>query len=344
VSVERAFARLEQLYEIGSGVGANRVAGSPEEDEAHALARGWLEEAGLRVEVDEAGNLFGQGPAGMPSVWTGSHLDSVPQGGKFDGALGVVVAIEAVERSGVGSVAVFRGEEVGCLGSRARVADGRLPDAFVEVHIEQGPRLASAEAPLGIVTAIVGVSRGTLVVEGRAGHAGTTPMDSRDDALVAAAELVIRVRDTARAIDGAVATVGTVAIEPGAVNVIPSRVTMSVDARAPDEERCRRLAEAIGFEPTYRTAPAETDPRLRDLLRAELELRRLPVVELVSGAGHDAAVLAAASVPSAMLFVRSLNGGVSHSPDELSSKEDVELAIAVLAGALGRLACGGGLR
>jgi hydantoinase/carbamoylase family amidase len=219
-----------------------------------------------------------------------------------------------------------------------------LPDAFLELHIEQGPRLAAAEAPLAIVTTIVGVSRGTLVVEGRAGHAGTTPMDAREDALVAAAELVLHVRDAARAIDGAVATVGTVSVEPGAVNVIPSRVTMSVDARAPDAERCWRLVEVIGFEPEYRTAPAEMDRRLRDLLRVELELRELPVVELVSGAGHDAAVLAAAGVPSGMLFVRSLNGGLSHSPDELTAPEDVELAIAVLAGALRRLGSEGGER
>ena len=340
MSIARAFARLEQLYAIGGGAGANRVAGSPEEDEAHALARGWLEEASLRVEVDEAGNLLGHGRADRPDVWTGSHLDSVPQGGMFDGALGVVAAIEAVERSGSGSVIVFRGEEVGCLGSRARVQAGGLPVAFLELHIEQGPRLAAAEAPLGIVTAVVGISRGTLVVEGRAGHAGTTPMDARHDALVAAAQLVLRVRDAARAIDGAVATVGTVAVEPGAANVIPSRVAMSVDARAPDEERCRRLVEAIGLELDYRTAPAAMDPRLCDLLRAELELHGLSVVELVSGAGHDAAVLAAAGVPSAMLFVRSLNGGVSHSPDELSSPEDVELGIEVLAGALRRLARG----
>jgi acetylornithine deacetylase/succinyl-diaminopimelate desuccinylase-like protein len=121
------------------------------------------------------------------------------------------------------------------------------------------------------------------------------------------------------------------------VNVIPSRVTLLVDARAPDGESCERLVRELGFEPTYRTTPAQMDPELRAVLREEIEQRGLPVVELASGAGHDAAVLAAAGVPSAMLFVRSLNGGVSHSPDELSSAEDVELAIGVLAGALASL-------
>jgi len=292
------------------------------------------------VEVDAAGNLFGHVPVsdtGTRRIWTGSHLDTVPQGGKFDGALGVVAAIEAVERAGRGSVAVFRGEEVGCVGSRARVERGGLPDAFLEVHIEQGPRLADAQAPLGIVTGIVGVARGDLVVEGRAGHAGTTPMDVRDDALVKAAELILRIRETASSIEGAVATVGRLTVEPGFANVIPSRVVIAVDARAPDRDRCQRLIETLGLEPSYRTAPAQMDAGLRDVLRAEIETRGLPVVELASGAGHDAAVLAAAGVPSAMLFVRSLNGGVSHSPEELSSEEDVELAVDVLAGVLARL-------
>jgi hydantoinase/carbamoylase family amidase len=274
----------------------------------------------------------------VPAVWAGSHLDTVPRGGKFDGALGVVAALEAVERAGRGTVAVFRDEERGCAGSRALVArGGPFPKAFLEVHIEQGSRLADTGAPLGIVSGIVGVSRGTLVVEGRAGHAGTTPMETRDDALVRAAELILKIRETAESIDGAVATVGELTVEPGAVNVIPSRVTISVDARAPDRDRCQRLIDALGFEPTYRTAPAEMDPDLRAALRNEIEARGLPVVELASGAGHDAGVLAAAGVPSAMLFVRSLNGGVSHSPDELSSEEDVAVAIEVLAGVLERL-------
>ena len=336
----RVMERLDWLYAIGDGPGANRIGYSPEEDAAHDLARLWLKEAGLAVEVDKAGNLFGHAHVSETRtrrIWTGSHLDTVPEGGKFDGALGVVAAIEAVERAGRGTVVIFRDEERGCAGSRALVARGELPDAFLEVHIEQGPRLADADAPLGIVSGIVGVSRGTIVVEGRAGHAGTTPMEVRDDALVKAAERMLRLRDVARSIDGAVVTVGQVEVEPGAVNVIPSRVTLSVDARAPDGESCQRLVDELGLEPTYRTEPAEMAPELRALLRDELESRELPVVELTSGAGHDAAVLAVAGAPSAMLFVRSLNGGVSHSPDELSSEEDVELAVDVLAGALARL-------
>ena len=192
------FERLDDLYAIGGGPGANRPHPSPAEDEAHRLAATWLTEAGLEVEVDRHGNLFGHA-ARSSDVWSGSHLDTVLHGGRFDGALGVVAAIEAVERVGAGSVVVFRGEEVGCIGSRALVAAGGvLPNAFLELHVEQGLRLADRNAPLGIVTSIVGYARAELFFEGAAGHAGTTPMESRDDSLVAAAERILAIRDAAR--------------------------------------------------------------------------------------------------------------------------------------------------
>jgi acetylornithine deacetylase/succinyl-diaminopimelate desuccinylase-like protein len=162
-------------------------------------------------------------------------------------------------------------------------------------------------------------------------------MSDRRDALVAAAEYVLRVRNAADALEGAVATVGEIVVEPGASNVIPARVRLSVDARAPDAERRDRLVSDLGLHPDFRLEPVPMADEPMSALRAELAARSLPVVELPSGAGHDAAVLAAAGVPTAMLFVRSLNGGVSHSPDELSSAEDIELAVEVLAGALARL-------
>lgn len=336
----RVFDRLEQLYAIGGGPGANRIGYSPEEDAAHALARGWLEEAGLSVEVDAAGNLFGHAAVSDtagPRIWTGSHLDTVPQGGKFDGALGVVAAIEAVERTGRGTVAIFREEERGCVGSQGCVAGGVLPDAFLELHIEQGPRLAAVEAPLGVVTAIVGYARGEIVVEGRPGHAGTTPMALRDDALVTASELILRQRDEAIAIEDAVFTVGQIEAEPGGINVIPGRVRFSVDIRAPDQERLDRLIALTGIDGSRAVPPTGMSARIQDALAAEIQARGLPVVRLASGAGHDAGVLARAGVASGMLFVRSLNDGISHSPDELSSREDIELAIDVLAAALVRL-------
>jgi allantoate deiminase len=335
-TIDRVLARLEELYAIGDGPGANRPHPGPGEDAAHELAAGWLREAGLAVDVDRHGNLIGRSGV-RDDLWVGSHLDSVPQGGKFDGALGVVAGIEAVTSAGRGSVVAFRGEEVGCVGSHALCTERELPAAFLELHIEQGPVLARAGAPLGVVSGIVGYARGELVFRGRAGHAGTTPMDGRDDALVEAAAAVLRIREEARAIPEAVATVGRIEVEPGGVNVIPSIARISIDARAPDVERLDALVTAIGFEPTQRIEPVALGETCRAALRGELAGRGLPVIEPASGAGHDAGILAAAGVDSGMLFVRSLNEGVSHSPGELSSKEDVGLAVDVLAGALSRL-------
>jgi acetylornithine deacetylase/succinyl-diaminopimelate desuccinylase-like protein len=335
----RVLERLEELYAIGGGPGANRVGGSPEEDRAHELVAAWMRDAGLDVDVDAHGNLVGR--AADASVWTGSHLDSVPHGGKFDGALGVVGGLEAVERAGTGAVVAFRDEERGCTGSSAFVKEpNALPACFLELHIEQGPVLARANAPLGIVTGVVGMVRGTRTFEGVPGHAGTVPMADRSDALIAAAEYVLHVREVAAGIAGAVATVGRLDVEPGAVNVIPDRVTVTVDARAPDAERLTRLTGALELEPDFPLEPVTLAEAPRAALRAELEARGIPALELPSGAGHDAAVLALAGVPTGMLFVRSLNGGVSHSPDELSSADDIALAVDVLTGALLRLSPG----
>jgi acetylornithine deacetylase/succinyl-diaminopimelate desuccinylase-like protein len=336
----RVLERLEELYAIGGGPGANRVGDSDGEQRAHDLAASWMREAGFEVEVDPAGNLVGR--VGDARVWTGSHLDSVPQGGKFDGALGVVAGIEAVERVGAGAVVAFRDEERGCVGSGAFVARGdSLPDCFLELHVEQGPVLERQGAPLGVVTAIAAMARGEQVFEGEAGHAGTTPMAGRNDALCAAAEYVLHVRDAAARIDGAVATVGRIEVEPDAVNVIPARVRLTVDARAPDRERLDALLQALELDIPPMLEPVQMADGPRAALAAEVERLGLPLVELPSGAGHDAAVLAAAGVPTGMLFVRSLNGGISHSPDELSSPEDVELAVEALAGAIATLTSSG---
>jgi acetylornithine deacetylase/succinyl-diaminopimelate desuccinylase-like protein len=191
--------------------------------------------------------------------------------------------------------------------------------------------LERAGAALGVVTAIAGQARGSVVFEGRADHAGTTPMAARDDALLKAARFVLHVADCAR--DGAVATVGRVEVEPGAANVVPARAAVSVDARAPSAEQLDELVAAIGFEPAWTQPPVAMSGPAFEALGALLP----DAPRLVSGAGHDAMVLAAAGVPTAMLFVRSLNGGASHSPEELSADEDVEAAIDVLTALLSRL-------
>jgi acetylornithine deacetylase/succinyl-diaminopimelate desuccinylase-like protein len=343
LTVER---RLDDVFRIGNGAGANRVGGTPEEDEAVELAVSWFREAGLEVEHDGRGNVVGRlrgRSPDLPEVWTGSHLDSVPEGGKYDGALGVVAGLEAVLAIGQSQrtlgVAVFRDEETGCHGSRWRVRNAGLPGFYVELHVEQGPRLADAGAPLGVVSSIAGIVRCTRTFAGRADHAGTTPMDVRQDALTAAAEYILEVRERAARIDGAVATIGQLELEPGAANVVPARVRVTVDARAPDQERLDRLVADLGLqEAHYRIRPVEMSPTVRNVLRDEVERVGAPVVELPSGAGHDAAPLGGAGVEAGMLFVRSLNGGASHCPDEHSSEEDIALALEVLTATLRRLA------
>jgi hydantoinase/carbamoylase family amidase len=254
----------------------------------------------------------------------------------------VVAGLAAVEEIGQSErtlgVVVFRDEETGCHGSRWRVDNAELPGYYVELHVEQGPVLLQAEAPLGVVTSIAGMVRRHRLFEGRADHAGTTPMAAREDALAEAAEYVLRVREVASGIEDAVATVGELEVEPGAANVVPSRVRLTVDARAPDQERLDRLVAELGLEDAhYGNAPVALST---EELRGEIESRGLPLIELPSGAGHDAGIMAAAGVESAMLFVRSLNGGASHSPQELSSEEDIVLAVEVLTATLRRLARG----
>jgi acetylornithine deacetylase/succinyl-diaminopimelate desuccinylase-like protein len=309
-------ARLDEIYAIAQ----HRAAYSPEEDAAHELVAGWMREAGLEVSRDDAGNLFGTRSAAR--VWAGSHLDSVPTAGRFDGALGVVAAIEAASRLPDAPLAVvaFRAEETGPMGSKKITA---YPDAYLELHIEQGPVLESLGEPLGVVTAIAGQARGVKVFEGRADHAGTTPMDARADALVEAARFILHVR--ACAVPGTVATVGAIEVEPNATNVVPEQVTVSVDARSADGKLLDTLIEEIGFDVQWRSDPVPMGDAFASVLP--------DAPRLVSGAGHDAMFIPGSS----MLFVRSLNGGVSHHPDELSSPEDIALAVDALTAALDRL-------
>jgi allantoate deiminase len=402
MSADGLLARLERLFEIGGGPGANRPGLSAQEDEAFDMARGWMDDAGLETKSDPAGNLYGRlrGRDGsLPEIWTGSHLDTVPRGGRFDGALGVVGGVDALERLGRSgrlqrSVAVvaFRDEEGtrfsgGCFGSRALC--GRLESdelekvdrsgvsvrqalaalgigapplggflrsqvgAFLELHIEQGPRLGAAGAPLGVVTGIAGTSGTKVTFTGTAGHAGTTPMSARADAFAAAAVFALEVRRAALAVPDAVATLGQVGIEPGAANVIPGQATLTVDARAPDQERLSTLLGAIdraalaagerescavGTERLWVYEPVFMSAEPLDAIRAAVHALGCEALELASGAGHDASVLAAAGIPTGMLFVRSGAGGVSHTPEEWTEPEDVELAVSALAGALRALA------
>ena len=216
-----------------------------------------------------------------------------------------------------------------------------LPECFLEVHIEQGPVLERAGAPLGLAMGIVGIVRGERVFEGQPGHAGTVPMAGRLDALVAAAEYVFRVRDIASgAIDGAVATVGQVDVEPGAVNVIPGRVRVSVDARAPDRERLDRLVAELELKRTSgssrcRWPQGRSRPSAPSSSNGAYRSSSCPRAPATTRRCSRARVFRRRCSSSA-----ASNGGISHSPQEESSAEDVELAVEVLTGALARLTAG----
>jgi hydantoinase/carbamoylase family amidase len=393
--------RLAELFEIGRQAGTNRPGLGEGEQRAHDLVASWMAEAGLAVEVDRAGNLVGRLPGSDPSlteVWTGSHLDTPPDGGMFDGALGVVAGLDAAAAIGAGSVrrtiavVAFRLEE-GCrfgrgvFGSRAMVGDiepdeGDLLDAdgvsvaeafaelglgrrptrgwadpppacFLEAHIEQGPALAAAGAPLGVVTSIAGMAGFDVVFSGSRGHAGTVPMSLRSDALGAAARFVLAAHEVARSIPGAVATIGRLVTLPGATNTIPGRVELFADLRAPDaagldalvDRATAAAAEAAAAGactaevlPRWRYEPVAMDPATAAAVRRAVTGLGLEPVDLPSGAGHDAAIMATAGIPSAMLFVRSDAGGVSHAPEESTGADAIALCAQALESALRELA------
>ncbi len=397
----QVLGRLAELFEIGRQAGTNRPGLGEGEQRAHDLVGSWMAEAGLAVEVDPAGNLIGRLPGSDPSlaeVWTGSHLDTPPDGGMFDGALGVVAGLDAAAAIGAGSVrrtiavVAFRLEE-GCrfgrgvFGSRAMVGDiepdegdlldadgisvaeafadlglGRLPTRgwadppparFLETHIEQGPVLAAAGAPLGVVTSIAGMAGFDVVFSGSRGHAGTVPMSLRSDALGAAARFVLAAHEVARSIPGAVATIGRLIALPGATNTIPGRAELFADLRAPDaagldalvERTTAAAAEAAAAGactaevlPRWRYEPVAMDPATAAAVRRAVAGLGLDPVDLPSGAGHDAAIMATAGVPSAMLFVRSDAGGVSHAPEESTGADAIALCAQALESALRELA------
>ena len=363
--------------------------------QVHEQVTLWMRDAGLAIRKDNVGNLLGRyesAGGGSSTLILGSHLDSVRGAGRYDGPLGVMVAIAAVQRlHDSGSRLPFAIEVVGFadeeglrygttyIGSKALAgvfdgadlerADaqgvtmaqairdtggdpGRLAEdrwqggnllGYVEVHIEQGPVLEARDLPVGIVSAIAGQSRYRLTFTGDAAHAGTTPMDRRKDALVAAAEFVMVVEAEARETDGLVATVGQLAVSPGATNVVPGQAVLSLDVRHADDKvrlersdrllhRARDIATRRGLsvesEPVAENRSVPCSPRLMSVLTQAVQELGHPAVTLGSGAGHDAVVMAGIT-EMAMLFVR-CKGGISHNPAESVAEEDVAVAIDTL--------------
>ncbi len=275
-----------------------------------------------------------------------SFLGSRAMAGSFDPA-----ALELRDEDGVTVAEAIRafGGDPDFIRQDARRPQSLL--GYLEVHIEQGPQLELANLPIGVVSAITGISRSTLTFSGAAGHAGTVPMPLRRDALCAAAEFVLAAEHYARGAPGMVATVGQLTVAPGASNVIPGAATLSLDLRHQEDPvrlvglgELRRRAEviaasrdlALAWEDVQGQAAAPMASNLRDLLAASVAACGYPSIYMSSGAGHDAAVMAGAT-DAAMLFVR-CKGGVSHNPAESVTTEDVGVAINVVGRFLAGLA------
>lgn len=367
--------------------GVSRVAYSDADIAGRQYVMGLMREAGMTPRVDAAGNIFasraGQDASARPILF-GSHIDSVPQGGNFDGDLGSLAAIEAVRVLGAAQivtrhpleVVVWAHEEGGTFpnglnGSRAvagqlfdddmtveyrglRKGDGvrriggnpdRIAEAlrapgsihtYLELHIEQGGTLAADRVPIGVVEGIVSITRYRATVTGFANHAGTTMMSDRQDALVAASQLVLAVREEGTRMPGRqVATVGRLDVTPNAANVIPGEVALTIELRDLSEAKLESIAEAIrgranAIAAATRTTidivrsghygPALATPDVQSAIERAAGSLRLERMRMPSGAGHDAQ-MAAALGPMGMIFVPSV-GGVSHSPKELTTWDD----------------------
>ena len=359
--------------------------------------------SGMSAETDHLGSVVGRYGSDRNNAKTlviGSHIDTVPNGGIYDGNLGVFVGLAVVEELvRIGKrlpfdieVVAFSDEEgvrfpttlsssrawagtfepdtlddkdrngitrrdalldFGCEPDRWAELQ-RAPEkliGYLEVHIEQGPVLEAHLEAVGVVSGIAGVSRGKISITGKAGHAGTTPMGMRKDALAAAAEIILAIEKLARTTDDLVATVGVLDIAGSAVNVIPGHVAMSYDIRSgEDRTRVRGIAMALGLakeiaaarecaidiDMSYAAPAAVSDPHLLGALTQSIRKQGGQGITMPSGAGHDAMSFRT-MCPQAMLFVRSKNG-LSHHPDEYTSAEDIGRAAQALYDAVIHLA------
>ena len=393
ISAARLREQLESLSLFGRPAGGNfsdgvsRIGYSDADLAGRKYVLGLVQAAHLQVRIDAAGNIFvrkpGQDPA-LPPVLFGSHIDSVPNGGNFDGDLGSLSAIEIlrilnengiITRRPLEAViwsceeATFNGNAIN--GSRAaagklrpselagvsggltlsesmrriggdpaRLEETQLHSgafhAYLELHIEQGGTLDKEGTSIGIVEGIVALDHYDVVITGMANHAGTTPMADRQDAMIAAAQLTLAVRELVTQEPGPqVGTVGHLEVEPNAPNVIAGRVRLSIDLRDLSTGKLRRLGEAIRarasviaaqtktqivLTQTQHAEPALASPDVRAVIQQTTEHLGLSHRSLPSGAVHDAQVMATLG-PMGMIFVPSV-GGISHSPKELTAWDD----------------------
>jgi beta-ureidopropionase / N-carbamoyl-L-amino-acid hydrolase len=399
----RLYRHLTELGHIGSYLdeqsglhGVNRLALTAADGAGRRQVVAWMQELGLTLTIDRIGNVYGRYEGLEPSlapVMMGSHIDSVPTAGRFDGCLGVLGGLEIIrslhergQRTRRPLVAAFFTDEEGCrfgtdmLGSA--VATGRLsleqayaltdrdglvlrdelerigflgdadervaaPFAYLECHIEQGPMLRAAEQDIGVVGGVQAISWHELTISGKSAHAGTTPMQLRADAGVAAARINLELRRMIAS--GAYgpemrATMGALTPYPGLVNIVPGRVRATVDLRNPDDALMRRAEEAIiayyaevareegvGVEwrQTARTESVAFDARIQTRIAAAASRRGLRHQPIISGAGHDAQEFARLC-PTAMVFVPGEHDGISHNPRELSTQAQCADGVSVM--------------
>lgn len=386
VNGKRVMDHLFALAEFGKNPqgGVSRVAYSDADKQGREYVLGLMREAKLETSIDAAGNLIGRragSAAGLKPLLIGSHIDTVPEGGNYDGVVGSMGAIEVAQTLAENNVTlrhplevvIFQNEEGGLIGSRAMdgelmekeldlvsrsgktIRDGikfiggdpsKLADvrrqkgdiaAYLELHIEQGNTLDNEKIKIGVVEGIVGINWWDVTIEGFANHAGTTAMNNRQDALLAGAKFIEAVNRIVTSVPGRqVGTVGRINALPGAPNVIPGKVVLSLELRDLDAEKIKMLYEKIyaeaqqiaaatktkfDFEEINVNIPAPTDPRIRSLISEAAKELGLSTKLLPSGAGHDAQDMARLG-PVGMIFVPSA-GGISHSPREFSHPEDI---------------------
>lgn len=385
INSDRLNNSINRLAKIGKQPSGSicRLAFTPEDLQARYLVQQWMIEAGMTVRTDAAGNLIGSyagNVEGAPALATGSHIDTVPSGGHFDGVLGVLAGIEVVRTLRENNlrlnhpieVIVFTDEESTMIGCQAiagtvllqsperyqsKVGESiqtclemvggnwdELPTAkrsrsdmaaFVELHVEQGAVLERTGKEIGVVQGVVGMQRKAITITGLANHAGTTPMEMRQDALVAAAQVVLAVRDIARRMPSQpVATVGYLNVSPNAVNIVPGKVELSVDMRDLSKECLDAMLEQLRQEVERIAADTDTEIAIAPLLCVEPTLAGVPVqtaiesvcqqlglsyCHLPSRAGHDALEIGRIT-DMGMIFVPS-QAGVSHSEAEYTSPE-----------------------
>lgn len=380
--IKRNLETVANQYNAGD-VGYNRLAFSKEEDEAIDWVAEELKSYGAKVRKDTVGNLYGRiGPENAPVIAFGSHLDTVRNGGLFDGALGVFVGLECIrvlqdqlEDANIAfELVVFKGEEAnplgGTFGSRTvtgqinpdefddavleklgvskndiRSAMNTLPEykAFLELHIEQGTVLENNGNKTGIVTKIAGISRTHIKVLGTPGHSGTMPMNSRNDALVDASEIVLHIHQAVKKYtDGTVATVGQLDVKPNLATVIPGEVELTFEVRSGNQESIQAFEKEIldwvnenyrvEITPGVKKKASKLSSEVQKVLHRAAKILDLPVMELVSGANHDANSLTG-HTEVGMIFVPSIDG-ISHNPAENSHWEHIDNAAQIMLQAL----------